>query len=330
MKRGAKMRKKSMYVGFVLLLTVLWPALFAFPREASSEEAVLLPSRLEEKDGAAPIDDESKMVEEWLLATGAAPVGEGVSVSPYMVNRTRRDFLFGVVRPAIVCRTGMITDIELEPGERVENFSISDGPRWSISAAWNGDPNNLVTHILLRPFFPGLKASLSIYTDRRTYSIDLSSSLDGLHMAYVGFKYTSDALSGEEPISPGRYRDLLVKYGIIEGGEDGKIAEPKRVDGTDLDFGYSIKPLASRRGKISWAPKSVYDAGGWTYFVMPDTAKNGVGEFALFVMKRGELVPMPLKMAKNGLLATDIVFDEALLKLGAEEVSIVRSKLHNQ
>ncbi|MDR3280256.1 MAG: TrbG/VirB9 family P-type conjugative transfer protein, partial [Synergistaceae bacterium] len=211
------MREKYAYLWFMLVLTILWPALFVLPCAASDAETVLLPSRFDGEGAPLPMDDASKMVEEWLRATGAAPGADDSSSSrPYMINRARRDFRFGVTRPEILCRTGMITDIELEPGERVENFSISDGREWSISAAWNGDLGNLVTHILLRPFFPGLKTNLAIYTDRRTYSMDLSSSLDGLHMAYIGFKYPETVKHEAEPIPPGRYRDLLARYGIID------------------------------------------------------------------------------------------------------------------
>jgi type IV secretion system protein VirB9 len=276
------------------------------------------------------MDDASKMVEEWLRATGAAPVEDGSSPSrPYMINRARRDFQFGVTRPEILCRTGMITDIELEPGERVENFSISDGREWSVSAAWNGDLGNLVTHILLRPFFPGLKTNLAISTDRRTYSMDLSSSLDGLHMAYVGFKYPETVKHEAEPIPPGRYRDLLARYGIIDDGGSEKTAESKRVDAADLNFSYSIKPLGGGHKKITWTPKSVYDSDGRTFFVMPGDAKKAMGQPSLFVIRNGERIPTPLKASKNGLLMTETVFDEASLKLGGDEVSIIRLRQGN-
>jgi type IV secretion system protein VirB9 len=325
------MRKEYEYVRLTLLLAVLWSALFAFPRAASSEETLRLPSRLEGGNGAVQTDDESEMVEEWLRATDYAP-GESGSPSPlpYLMNRTRRDFIFGVVRPEILCRTGMITDIELEPGEQVENFSISDGREWSISAAWNGNAGNLVTHILLRPFFPGLKTNLAIYTDRRTYSLDLSSSLDGLHMSYVGFKYPEDASSREdEPIPLGRYRDLLVRYEIIEDAGDEKPAEQKRVDAAGLNFGYSIKPVSGGKKKISWTPKSVYDSDGRTYFVMPDKAEKDTGKLSLFVVRGDERLLTPVKTVKNDLLMIDAVFDEALLKLGGDEVSIVRLRQGN-
>ncbi|MDR1508985.1 MAG: TrbG/VirB9 family P-type conjugative transfer protein [Synergistaceae bacterium] len=326
------MHKERAYLRFMLLLTVLCSALSAFPRAASSEEAVPLPSRLEGRSGAVPANDESKMVEEWFRATGVAP-GENSSPSPrpYMMNRARRDFLFGAARPTILCRTGMITDIELEPGEQVKNFSISDGQRWSISAAWNGDAVNLVTHILLRPFFPGLKTSLTIYTDRRTYSLDLLSSLDGLHMAYVGFRYPTEAPPHEdEPIPSGRYRDLLVEYKIIEdsaGSE--KPAVQKRVDAAELKFGYSIKPVKGGKKKISWMPKSVYDSNGRTYFVMPNNAEKVMEQLSLFVTRGDERLLMPVKAVKDDLLMAETVFAEALLRLDGDEVSIVRPRQGN-
>jgi hypothetical protein len=147
-------------------------------------------------------------------------------------------------------------------------------------------------------------------------------------MAYVGFKYPGKEPPREdEPIPPGQYRDLLVRYGIIEGSAGGeKPAEPKLVDAVGLNFVYSIKPLAGGKKKISWMPKSVYDSDGRTYFVMPDNAEKVMRQLSLFVMKGDERRLTLLKAVKNDLLMTETVFGEALLKLGGDEVSIVRSR----
>jgi hypothetical protein len=150
-------------------------------------------------------------------------------------------------------------------------------------------------------------------------------------MAYVGFIYPAEAPRREdEPIPPGRYRDLLVEYGIIEGSAGGeKPAEPKRVDAVGLNFGYSVKPAADGKKKIPWTPKAVYDADGRTYFVMPDNAKKVMGQLSLFVMRGDKRQLTPVKAVKNDILMTETVFDEAFLKLGGDEVSIVRRRRGN-
>jgi type IV secretion system protein VirB9 len=292
----------------------------------AADDAVVLPSRFGNAAPAPPPDDTAAMVEEWMAATGNIPSAADAPPRPYMVNRTKKLFVFGAVTPpAVICRAGGITDIELEPGERVTNFSISDESKWSVSAAWSGSMDEIVTHVLLRTFFPGVKSDLVIHTDRRVYSIGLTSSLDGLHMSYVGFKYPEAEERAEEQIPPGRYRDLLARYGLVDDGPEAA-APPKRlVDGADVNFRYAIKPLGSKK-KIPWAPTSVYDAEERTYFVMPDTKETRDGLLSLFIVTNGKKIPAPYKIVKDGLYSVDRLFDEAVIKFAGDEVSVERIK----
>ena len=306
------------------LFVVLFLAAYAFfsVRAARAGDAVVLPSRFE---GAvpppdAPRDDAALMVEEWMAATGNAPRVSNEPMPPYTANRTKKLFAFGMTTPVILCKAGGITDIELEPNERVTNFAVSDEDKWSISAAWSGNPDELVTHVLLRTFFPGVKSNLVIHTDRRTYSIDISSSLDGLHMAYVGFKYPETANPAEEPIPPGRYRDLLARYGLIEDEAETVVLRKQLVDGAEVDFGYSIKPAGGKK-KIPWAPKSVYSAAGRTYFVMPEM-KEPNDRPSIFIITPNGRIMTSYKIVKDGLFAVDRLFDEAVLNLGGDEIYI--------
>jgi type IV secretion system protein VirB9 len=300
---------------------------------ALAEGTVALPSRL---DGAAvmvpPSDDTSLMVEEWMSATGALPTYGAPSVSPH-AGGVSRVFVYRDMSPApIQCRVGMITDIELEPGERVENFAMTDGPKWSVSAAWSGSSENMTTHVLLRTNFPGLKSSLTVFTDRRNYSMDLSSSLGGVHMGRVAFKYLTE-LEDPEPyeksIPKGKYRDLLEKYGLVEKLDAGRDdATPDPVDAVKLDFGYSIKETSADEGKkggrAAWKPTSVYEAGGRTYFVMPKTKDGTPARPSLQVMRNGSWMNTRYKILENGLLVMEGTFDEAMMKLGGREITITR------
>jgi type IV secretion system protein VirB9 len=307
----------EMHMKFSLcLFTVLFLAAFTVccAPPVCAEDAVALPSRFE---GSAPPPetprgDAELMVEEWIAATGNA--------TPYMANRTKNLFQFGVTTPVILCKAGGITDIELEPNERVTNFAVSDENKWSVSAAWSGTPDELVTHVLLRTFFPGVKSNIVIHTDRRTYSIDLSSSLDGPHMTYVGFKYPEPLKSAEETIPQGKYRDLLARYGLIDGEAETAPPPKQLVDGADLDFGYSIEPAGEKK-KLPWTPRSVYAAAGRTYFVMPEM-KEQEGRPSIFIITpRGRIIT-PYKIVKDGLYAVDRLFDEAVLTFGGDEIYV--------
>ena len=307
----------------VAVFTFAFAFFFFCEAHAAEDEVVLLPSRLANTSGSMAVGDATKMVEEWMSATGVTPRTSSSPQSlPYMTNRNKRIFEFEGMRPRIICQVSMITDIELEPGERVTNFSISDGQNWSISATWSGAVDNITTHVLLRTFFPGLKSNLTILTDRRIYEMELVSGIDVHHMAYVGFRYhaTREKESESEQIPPGKYRDLLVHYGIIDSREPEAPKEVRRVDGAELNFRYVIKSLVKK--KPLWTPRSVYDADGKTYFVMP--RRKIKEQPSLYIMNKGERVLINVIVVKEDLYMVEHVFEEAIMKFGNEEVSIRR------
>ena len=236
-------------------------------------------------------------------------------------------FTFGGNPPQIVCQAGKTTNIELEPGERIEKYFITDSDKWSISAAWSGYVNNLTTHVLLRSFFPGLKSKLTIYTDRRAYEFELTSGLNVSHMARVAFRYpVTFQEPPEEEIPPGKYRDLLVKYRIIDGAEE-KEDEDRRVDGADLNFRYDIKHLGKKRPL--WTPKSVYDIDGRTYIVLPhNSAGQGKGKLtsspSLYIVDNNTRSLTKMTALKENLYVVDRLFDEAIIKADDTEITIRR------
>ena len=322
-ERGANFMRKESESAFAVVFTAVLAVFFSCGAHAAEEEAVFLPSRFADAPAALETNATTEMVEEWMYATGAAS-GAVNSQPLYAANRNKRYLDFEGTTPRIFCKVGMITDIELEPGERVENFLVPDGQRWSISAAWSGPMDNIVTHVLVRTFFPGLRSKLAIITDRRVYEMELVSGIDVSHMAYVGFRYPADLKkAAESEIEPGKYRDLLVKYGIIEGPEAPKEMEVRRVDGAELNFRYTIKPIGKK--KLSWSPRSVYDADGKTYIVMPRRSGSRATSLPLlYIVDKDERILAIIRALKNDLYVTDRVFDEAIMKLNNDEVSIRR------
>ena len=57
-------------------------------------------------------------------------------------------FLHGAVQPSIVCAVMQVTDIELEPGEQINNISIGDSARWLVEPAVTGAGVAEVQHII--------------------------------------------------------------------------------------------------------------------------------------------------------------------------------------
>ncbi|GHV45375.1 hypothetical protein FACS1894204_04350 [Synergistales bacterium] len=235
-----------------------------------------------------------------------APQHETVYISPhqYVQNNAKRSFLFGAGIPRITCRPGMLTDVELEPGERVVNVAVSDPDRWSVSAAWNGALDNLVTHVLLKTQFPGMRTSLMIYTDRRTYSIEISSDTEAPHVPYVGFSYKTDGLGGAGTLSD---------------------ETPRLINGSDIYSRYLIRAASDSDGKkISWTPVLVYDAHGKTYIIMPKDMKMTPGSHSLSIKQGDRDLLVTYKVLKKDLYVVNRTFNVAVLTFGGEKIELRR------
>ncbi|GHV39830.1 hypothetical protein FACS1894187_20220 [Synergistales bacterium] len=242
-----------------------------------------------------------------------APQPETAYIGPhqYVQNNAKRSFMFGAGIPRITCRPGMLTDVELEPGERVVNVAVSDPDRWSVSAAWNGALDNLVTHVLLKTQFPGMRTSLMIYTDRRTYSIEISSDTEAPHVPYVGFSYKPegfsykpDGLGGAGPLSD---------------------ETPRLINGSDIYSRYLIRAASDSDGKkISWTPVLVYDAHGKTYIIMPKDMKMTPGSHSLSIKQGDRDLLVTYKVLKKDLYVVNRTFNVAVLAFGGEKIELRR------
>ena len=84
-------------------------------------------------------------------------------------------FLYGAVQPSIVCAVMQVTDIELQPGEQINNINIGDSARWLVEPAVTGAGVAEVQHIVIKPMDVGLETSLMVTTNRRTYHFRLKS-----------------------------------------------------------------------------------------------------------------------------------------------------------
>jgi type IV secretion system protein VirB9 len=303
----------------------------AEPEDVPQEEpSVVLPSRFSQAGNeTSPVDDEeTSMVAQWLAETGSQSPAAGLGQREFVQNSPRKNFMFGADQPRVVCRPGMLTDVELPPGERVVNFVVSDPDRWSVSAAWSGELDNLVTHVLLRTKFPGLKANLAIYTDKRSYSLEIVSSDGEEYMPYVGFNFVSEKEFAKEDIPTGQWRDLLDRYDLLPDYAKDREPEkdvPNLIDGADIYSHYVIKlQKGGRSKKIDWRPVSVYDANNKTYIVLPKSMKASPGLHTLLMKQGDNERAVTYRTLRNDLYVVDRVSDAWVLVLDGSRVEIVR------
>jgi len=98
-------------------------------------------------------------------------------------------FPYGESIPTVRVGVGDECDIQLEPGEKINQAIISDSARWK---ATDGVSGLNTPHMFVKPTEGGLWATLTITTTRRVYHLRLESA-DGRQNEFVGFYYPQDA-----------------------------------------------------------------------------------------------------------------------------------------
>ncbi len=77
----------------------------------------------------------------------------------------------------LIATPGRITDIVLEPGERLAGpVAAGDTARWVIGDTTSGQGQGARVHVMVKPTAANLATNLIITTDRRTYHLELRAS----------------------------------------------------------------------------------------------------------------------------------------------------------
>ena len=238
--------------------------------------------------------------------------GEIITHNPVVGQDGSVEFLYGAERPSVVCAVMQITDIELQPGEKVVSVNLGDTVRWQIQPAVSaGD----TTHIIIRPREIGLDTSMVVTTDRRTYHIRLRSNRTD-YMSRVRFSYIEDALAKWD----------VVKNEAVAKRKADTIPETNEYLG-DLNFGYTVK------GKARWKPVRVYNDSVKTIIEMPKAMSQTEAPTLMISRRMGRVLPkneltiVNYRIQGNRYIV-DSVFDEAVLIVGVggnqERVTITR------
>jgi type IV secretion system protein VirB9 len=86
-----------------------------------------------------------------------------------------------------------VTDIALEPGEKLVSVSAGDTVRWVVGDTTSGAGKAAQVHILVKPIGANLETNLVITTDRRTYHLEMHAS-QSTYMASVSWTYPASEL----------------------------------------------------------------------------------------------------------------------------------------
>lgn len=197
-------------------------------------------------------------------------------------------FVYGAGRPTVVCSLLHVCDISLEPGESVVDVQTGDSARWVVGRSAHGSAQGMVEHVTIKPTDIGLESNLTIYTDKRSYSIDIKSSAKDF-MPNVSFIYTEQSMQRyqnikNELLARKRNNELNLSASGDElalADENEYVSETAAIPGrkrakssvallSGLDFNYQVS------GDKEVIPLRVFNDGKHTYVQMPQKLSEGM------------------------------------------------------
>ena len=168
------------------------------------------------------------------------------------------------------------------------DVQTGDSARWVVGRSAHGSAQGMVEHVTIKPTDIGLESNLTIYTDKRSYSIDIKSSAKDF-MPNVSFIYTEQSMQRyqnikNELLARKRNNELNLSASGEElalADEDEYVSETAAIPGrkrakssvallSGLDFNYQVS------GDKEVIPLRVFNDGKHTYVQMPQKLSEGM------------------------------------------------------
>ncbi len=198
-----------------------------------------------------------------------------------------------------------VTDITLQPGERLNSVSAGDTVRWVVGDTTSGDADgDERVHILVKPIAPHLSTNLVIATDRRAYHLEMRS-FNETYMAAISWTYPQEQLTRRRKENT---RALQQASHVIDAS----------VDPGDLKFRYKIEG-----GKPHWRPIRAFDNGKQVFIQFPENIAQGEAPPLFVLSRKGKPELVNYRMRGNYYIV-DRLFTAAELRLGEDPQQIVR------
>jgi len=223
-------------------------------------------------------------------------------------------WIYGNSQPRIVCAPFNYCDIELKPGETINNVRLGDPTFWKLVIGISGGSDGRVTHVAVTPL-PDAdhKSSVIIYTDQRLYTIDLVPSASK-YIAKTGFIYPDAQDTPQDSLA--NYRAAIGAGGMKKGGPMATLSSTS--EGGD---NAPIELLKISGDKSSWRPEAAYIHNNKTYIQFPHEMQFGESPSLLGVNDDGGVFSSPTerriiyRWLGNRIIA-DTVMEKLKLVLG--------------
>ena len=196
-----------------------------------------------------------------------------------------------------------VTDVGLEPGEKLISVSAGDTLRWVVGDTTSGEGKDAMVHILVKPIAANLDTNLVITTDRRTYHLEMHASA-ATYMASLTWSYPAAELIA------------LKKQG----------AEAHAAVAAIADAGVHIEALRFRyrlEGDAPFRPRQVFDDGVKVYIQFPSGLAQSEAP-PLFVLGPDGKSALVNYRVRGTTYIVDRLFAAAELRLGTAPQRVVR------
>lgn len=255
---------------------ILAVALCVLPLSASAASAIF-------EAPAAPAVGNEVSPEEFVMDSMEA-ANRGLEVIfPYVSHNVYK----------VYTQEGFVTDIRLEPGEKIKYIGGGDTVRWRIDTAESGGYGNVVSHVIVKPLQPAISTNIIINTDRRVYQVILVSG--HLHNSMVSW---------------------LVPKPMAEAQGNNGVVSYAKINPVALDFRYKVSDK-----NFKWSPEKVFRSSNKTYFKMkPDIVNTELPTF-FSLDDEGNKVLVSFRY-KNGYFIVDRLIDKGVFLLGKSKVFV--------
>lgn len=218
-------------------------------------------------------------------------------VTPFMERNGIVQFVYGTQTPSILCAVFQLTDISLEPGEKIHSLHLGDTARWNAEGSFSGSGSQAIQHIIVKPLDVGLDTTMIIETNKRMYHLKLRSHKTK-YMAAVSFKYPEEEQAKMEAFI--QHQEEVREGNTLPTGEYLG----------NLDFHYTIT------GQAPWRPVRVYNDGQKTVIELPDNVPHQEAP-SLLVMSDYSSTPGIVNSRLQGnRFIVDQLFSKAVLIAG--------------
>jgi type IV secretion system protein VirB9 len=197
-----------------------------------------------------------------------------------------------------------VSDIALQPGEKLTAVSAGDTVRWIVGDTASGSGDTAQVHILVKPTAAGLRTNLVITTNRRVYHLELEST-DHSYMAALSWRYPQDQLIAL------RARNEQASETAVQA----------------VDMGLSLDQLRFRYEITGddppWRPFRAFDDTHKVYIEFPERLDQSEAPPLFIVGAQGDAELVNYRV-RGRYYIVDRLFGAAELRLGRDPQQVVR------